>query len=89
MATQYKIWRDSQGLPDREVIQAYTFNSPTTPYHLPGMMTGVKEDAETYELDLPLPLWQEDYSTVSDYRLNEDTIASIIDWGERFHAAAR
>ncbi|HUT31783.1 MAG TPA: hypothetical protein VMX13_18490 [Sedimentisphaerales bacterium] len=87
-ARQYKMRRDSQELPDREVVQAFTFDSPTTPYHLPGAITSVKEDAETYELDLPLPLWEGDPKTVPHYRLNEETIERIIDWAERFQAAA-
>jgi hypothetical protein len=53
------------------------------------MITGGKEDAQTYELELPLTLWQQDYSTVSDYTLKEETIASIIDWAERFNAALK
>jgi hypothetical protein len=89
LARQYKQWRDNQHLPDREVIQAFTFDSPTTPYHLPGMMTGGKEDAETYELDLPLPLWEEYLNDAPNYRLNEETIARIIDWAERFNATLK
>jgi hypothetical protein len=89
VARQYKIWRDSQDLPDREVVQAFTFDSPTTPYHLPGMTSGVKEDVETYELDLPLPLWQEYLNEAPNYRLNEETIGTIIEWGERFNAALK
>ena len=88
-ARQYKMWRDTQDLPEREVIQAFTFDSPTTPYHLPGMITGVKKNANTFEFELPLMLWERmDWNTPVDYRLNEDTIGRIIDWAERFHAAA-
>jgi len=88
VARQYKIWRDSQDLPDREIIQAFTFDSPTAPYHLPGMITGVKKDAETFELELPLSLWEEHLNDTPNYQLNEETIRRIIDWAKRFHAAA-
>ncbi|HUT28516.1 MAG TPA: hypothetical protein VMX13_01900 [Sedimentisphaerales bacterium] len=89
VARQYKTWRDSQDLPDREVIQAFTFDSPTTPYHLPGMISGGKEDAQAYELELPLPLWQEYLNEAPNYRLNEETIGTIIEWGERFNATLK
>jgi hypothetical protein len=90
VARQYRQWRDGQDLPDREIQQTFTFDSPTTPYHLPGAITGVKEGAQTYEFELPVMLWEKtNPNAVVGYRLNEDTIGTIIDWGERFNATLK
>jgi len=87
LARQYNLWRHSQDLPDRKIQKTFAFDSPTTPYHLPGVITGVKQDAQTFEFKLPLALWERDYHVVSGYRLNEETIQTIIDWAERFSNA--
>ena len=55
LAKQYIQWRESQDVPDREVQMICTYDSSTTPYHLPGKITGVKE-AKTFELRIfPFP----------------------------------
>jgi hypothetical protein len=88
LSRQYKQWRDSQNLPDREIQKTFTFDSPQTPYHLPGMITGSRQEPETFEFELPLVLWERlDFNQPVTYRLKEDTIQEIIDWAERFNAA--
>ena len=92
LANQYEQWRRGQQLAPREVMKVFTYDSPTTPYHLPGMILGVKKGAKTFPLKLPVVLWQEQGSkpNVADrlndigYRVNEEVVTGIIDWARRF-----
>jgi len=84
LARQYEQWRGDQKLGSRKVVRVYAYDSPRTPYHLPGRIMGAGNVAAYFEVELPLALWQD---APRQYRLNEEAITKIIEFGERFQAA--
>jgi hypothetical protein len=84
LTRQYQQWRLGQDLGSRKGVQVYAYDSPRTPYHLPGSIMGAGKAAAYFEVELPLALWQD---APRQYRLNEEAITKIIEFGERFQAA--
>ncbi|MHC4214864.1 MAG: hypothetical protein ACYSWP_15995 [Planctomycetota bacterium] len=85
VAKQYSQWRQEQDFPDRQFVEVVAYDSPKTPYHLPGSITGVKSDEITESAPLELPLELKVPGTRG--KPNEEIIEPIIEFARRFNEA--
>jgi hypothetical protein len=84
VARQYEQWRQSAQLPSRKVVQAYAYDEPSNPHHLPGRVLGIRKDTSSRPLELPLNLVGHRQHIVLD-EIKE--VNQIIDWAKRFDQA--
>jgi hypothetical protein len=84
IAEEYQQWRAKQDFPKREIVPLYSYDEPRTPYHLPGTVTGVSDNIQPSSLELPLSF---SVSDVDVFEFNEQALADIIQYANRFNSA--